>query len=142
MVPRVAVRIVAPLIATTSGVRVCAAGRLAAAPMASEASTNTMALKRRVVMIPRSSGRRRPLSLIAAALRVRVEQVLVEPFQVVVHRRAVALRLRRAVTDAGETLVDDQLRRYVVVEQTAVQLEGVRQRHALIGRAVLNQRRR
>src|SRR5262252_10445845 len=139
--PRVAVSIVAPLIATTSGARVCADGRETTDAIVSDDSRNTMAAKRRVVMAPRRSGGR-TLLLIVAGLRARWEHVLVEPFEVVVHRRAVALRLRRPVADAAKAVVNDQLRRYVVVEQTAIELERVRQRHTLIGGAVLNERRR
>jgi hypothetical protein len=46
------------------------------------------------------------------------------------------------MADAAEALIDDQLRRDVVVLETVIQLEGVGQRHALIGGAVLDERRR
>src|SRR5882762_5229783 len=75
-------------------------------------------------------------------LRRDLEQVLIEPLDVVVHRRAMALRLRGSMADPAEALVHDQLRRDVVVLQALVQLVRIRQRHALVGRAVLNERRR
>src|SRR5476651_202548 len=78
----------------------------------------------------------------ACCFRGGLEETLIEPLDVVVHRRAVALRLRGAVADAAEALVDDQLRGYVIVLQAVIQLERVGQRHALIRGAVLDQRRR
>src|SRR5262249_19512775 len=91
IVPRVAVRIVAPVIATTSGERVWACGRDATDPIVSDDSRNAIVVTRRVIMAPRRSGGR--TLLLIAGLRARREHVLIEPVEVVIHRRAVALRL-------------------------------------------------
>src|SRR5262245_32287246 len=120
--------------ATTDGVRVCACGRSIAAATRHPRRKSADAMRRAVIK-PRckSSSGRRALYL---------EHVLIEPLEVVLHRRAVALRLRWSVTDAAEALIDNQLGRHVVVAQPLIELVGVRQRHALIRRAMLNERRR
>ena len=68
--------------------------------------------------------------------------VFVEPLEVVLHDRAARLRLRWTVADALEALIDDQLRRHPHILQPLIELVRVRQRHALVGGAVLDQRRR
>src|SRR5215208_6083600 len=78
----------------------------------------------------------------AARLHRLLEQVLIEPLDVVLHRGPVTLRFRWPVADAAEPLIDDQLRRHLVVLKPLVQLVRVRQRHALVGGAVLDERRR
>jgi len=90
---------------------------------------------------PRSNGEPREAQLgdLRARSVVALEHGLRE---VVLHRGAMALRLRRPVPDAAEALIDDQLRGHVVVEEPLVKFERVGERHALIGGAVLNERRR
>src|SRR6476661_2149920 len=85
IVPRVAVSTVAPLMATTSGVRVCACGRDTTAATARADSRNTRTLQRRVVMCSLGDSIGRVLFLIVARLGAHLEHVLVEPFQVVIH---------------------------------------------------------
>src|SRR3954454_18707146 len=70
------------------------------------------------------------------------KDVFIEPVQVVLHHGAARLRLRWTVADALESFIDDQLRRDADVLEPSVQLVGVGRRHALIGRTVLDQRRR
>src|SRR5438876_3737905 len=146
IVPFVTVRIVPPLIATMAGAaRVCARGCPSAAS-ARQTRRNTAHEKRRcdtrASRWTPDTTVGTPLPLIARGPWRGLEQILVEPLDVVLHRRPMALRLRRTVADAAETLIHDQLRRHVLVLQPLVQFERVGQRHALIGGAVLDQRRR
>src|SRR5262249_47550499 len=68
------------------------------------------------------AGKQSALSLLLLRRRGRRrrEDVLVEPLQVVLHDGTARLRLRRAVADAVETFIDDQLRRHPDVLQSAV----------------------
>src|SRR5581483_4285586 len=68
-----------------------------------------------------------------------VPQVMREPVEIRLQHGAVAARLGDAVSEAG---VEDEPRVHVLVLQAAVEFEAVRHGHALVVRALLDQRRR
>src|SRR6185295_16405799 len=68
-----------------------------------------------------------------------IPDVAREPVEVLLHGRAIGLGLVDAVAEALE---HRQLHRDAVVAQALVQLEGIRDRHARVLIAVLDQRRR
>src|SRR5439155_1302256 len=142
IVPRVTVSMVPPRIATTPGCG-CAASVMSAA----DARRRTKIEKRcgftassaRDDITRRARGGRRASIVVYQRLcglcdlcvdrsipfrrrrsTGRVEEVLIEPFEVVLHRRAMALRLARSVADAAEPLVDDQFHRHVLILQTLI----------------------
>src|SRR5207247_1593091 len=136
IVPRVTVRIVAPLIAVTAAgggaVCVCARGWTAMSTRARMAKARRITISSTVRLLPRASSRGRWTLLLRRRPGGRLEEVLVEPFQVVFHHGAVALGLAGPVADAAEAFVDDQLHRHVLILQSLIQLERVGRRDALI----------
>src|SRR5215471_11712481 len=111
IVPRVTVTSVPPRIATTGAVVRVWASSGPNAPTARQART-----KKRFTISP--------LPRFGRRLGRGLEQILIEPLEVVIHRRAMTLRLGRSVADAAEALIHDQLHRDVLILHSLIQLEG------------------
>src|SRR5262249_55610970 len=135
-VPRVTVTSVAFRMATTAAaVRGWARGCPSQAMAKQKATRRTTRIRRALITTSTTVLR-------LESRRLRVEQVLVEPLQIVLHRRAMALGFRRTMSDTSKALIHDELRRDVIVLQALIELVRIRQRHALVRRAMLDERRR